>query len=270
MRFHKPIGIYLLLWPTCWALWLSSAGHPSLSTVFIFISGTILMRAAGCIINDMADRDIDPHVARTHSRPLASKELSVRYALTLCITLLACAASLLFFLPMMCFYLALIGVGLTILYPFCKRFIKTPQCILGLAFSWGIPMAYAANLNHVPVDAYYLMGITWLWIVQYDTLYAMADKDDDLKIGVNSTAIFFGDYDKLIILLFQSVITFAWLAFAITHHFGPVFYLFLCVASSLFVYQQCLIREREPNRCFMAFLNNHWYGFVIWMGILAS
>lgn len=270
MRFDKPIGIYLLLWPTCWALWLSNRGLPPLPHIVIFLLGTIFMRAAGCIINDIADRDIDPHVERTHARPLAAKVLSVKFALGLCIILLGLSASLLWLLPLRCFYLALVGLALTVIYPFCKRFFKTPQFVLGLAFSWGIPMAYAATLNRVPFEAYYLMGITWLWIVVYDTMYAMADKRDDLLIGVHSTAIFLGDADKWVIALLQFMILLGWLLFAITHAFSSYFYPFFVLASCLFIYQQWLIRDRVPSLCFKAFLNNHWFGFVMWLAILFS
>lgn len=268
MRFDKPIGIYLLLWPTLWALWLSSDNHPRLSTVCIFVLGTILMRAAGCIMNDLADRDIDPHVERTKTRPLAAGELSVKNALLAFIITLLLSALLLFFLPIDCFYLALLGAAITIIYPFCKRIIKTPQMILGFAFSFGIPMAYYANHNVRSIEMLVLMGLTYLWIVAYDTMYAMADKADDLKIGIHSTAIYFGQLDRVIIAVLQISIILGWFLIGWIHHVSVGFYYLTMLVSLFFVYQQRLIRKRVPASCFKAFLNNHWYGLAMWCVLL--
>lgn len=270
MRFDKPIGIFLLLWPTYWALWLANHGMPPLKLLLIFSLGTVFMRAAGCVINDIADRDFDGHVTRTKKRPLASGELTVRQACAALMVMLLLSASLLFFLNKLVIILAMIGLLLTFIYPFCKRFLPTPQMVLGFAFSWGIPMAFAASQNTVPMSAIWLMLLTYCWIVAYDSAYAMSDIKDDLTIGIHSTAIFFGRFDKIMIGILQGAVTVLWIVIAKLYHLPMIFYGALTIATMLFVYQQFLIRHREEKACFRAFLNNHYYGLVIWLGLVIS
>lgn len=270
MRFDKPIGILLLLWPALWALWLAAGGVPPVKILAIFVLGTILMRAAGCIVNDFADRHIDGHVQRTQHRPLAKRDIPVRNALCLFAILCITAGSLTLFLNRLSLYLAILGLGLTALYPFTKRFTHWPQAFLGLAFAWGIPMAFAAVQNQIPPVAWWLFAATGLWVIAYDTLYAMTDRADDLKIGVKSTAILFGHHDRLIIGSLQAIVLLA-LAL-IAHHLqlNARFYLGWTIALALVVYQQYLIRERQPQACFQAFLNNHWFGCAIFLGFLGG
>ncbi len=268
MRLNKPVGILLLLWPTLWALWFASVGHPPLMLMAVFTLGTILMRSAGCIMNDMADRHFDGHVARTKNRPLVTGAVTLKQAIILFITLCLLSASLLLFLNVKVFYLAIVGVLLTVVYPFCKRFIKTPQLVLGLAFSWGIPMAFAATLNTLPFETVLLMSLTFAWIVVYDTMYAMADKEDDLLIGIQSTAIYFGQYDRVIIYLLQGFMAFIWLLLAYRFQLNQTFYTCWLFGLGLCVYQQYLIKDRDPQYCFKAFLNNQWYGLVMMLGLL--
>lgn len=270
MRFDKPIGIFLLLWPTLWALWLAASGRPPLSLICIFLLGTVVMRSAGCVINDIADRKIDPHVLRTKMRPLATNEVSLKHAVLLFVSLLLFSCTLLLFLNPLCFYWAIPGVLITVLYPYCKRFFAMPQLVLGFAFSWGIPMAFIAVLNTVTPSCFFLMLMTYCWIVAYDTAYAMTDIDDDIKMGVNSTAIFFGHAERLIIACLQGTIALGWLVIAWYFKLNHFFYLFWCLAMLLFLYQQWLLKNREPEKCFKAFLNNHWYGLVMWLALLLS
>ena len=267
MRLDKPIGIFLLLWPTYWALWLANRGLPSMKLLVVFTLGTIFMRSGGCIMNDMADKDFDGHVRRTKLRPLASGELSLKQAFIALTMTLLLSASLLLFLNTLCFKLAIVGLLLTTIYPFCKRFLPTPQMVLGFAFSWSIPMAYAASLNRVPVDAFYLMLLTYAWIIAYDTAYAMSDREDDLTIGIHSAAIFFGRFDRLMIGVLQTLVTMLWLWVAAINHLSMLFYILLMPATLLFIYQQYLLKDREPGACFKAFLNNHYYGAMMWLAI---
>ena len=268
MRFHRPAGILLLWLPTAWALWVANQGVPPFSLLCYFLFGTILMRAAGCVINDIADRHIDLHVKRTRMRPLTSGEVSLAEALILVLVLLFFALIILIQLPRDCFYYALMAVFLTILYPFCKRFIHGPQLVLGLAFSMGIPMAFAASNQAANSSMLYLLFINFLWILSYDTQYAMVDRDDDLRIGVKSTAILFADYDRLIIGFFQVFFHLLWLILAFKLNYSLFFFCCWLIAALILVYQQKLIAKRERGGCLQAFSSNSWYGLVMWLGIL--
>lgn len=268
MRFDRPIGTLLLLWPTLIALWLAVDGIPNYKIVIIFVLGVVIMRAAGCVINDYADRDIDPFVARTKNRPLATGAVSSHHARILFTLLMLSAFVLVMNLNRFAILLSTVGAGLAILYPFAKRFTFYPQFILGMAFSWSVPMAYAAQQNQLTSETWILYVTNLLWVVAYDTQYAMADKADDLKIGVRSTAITFGKYDKVIIFSLQvlSLLGFVWLG--LMHKFALVYYVALGLALLLVLYQQYLIKDRVPARCIQAFLNNNYFGMLIFVGIL--
>lgn len=270
MRLHKPIGIYLLLWPTLWAIWIAGNGHPSLKITLIFIAGVVLMRSAGCIINDFADRDIDGFVERTCERPLATKKVSPKEALVLFCLLATVALILVLQLNRLTLRLAVIGLILTLIYPFMKRVIDIPQFILGLAFSWSIPMAFAAQTGHVPAHAWLLFSAAALWPIAYDTCYAMADRKDDLKIGVRSTAILFGSADRYIVALLQIIFFALLLCLGIIKSFKVGYFIGVLFASGFAIYQQYLIKDREPALCFKAFINNNWLGMMILLGILAN
>lgn len=267
MRFDKPAGILLLWFPTAWALWLANKGVPTLKLCILFLSGTVLMRAAGCVINDIADRNIDKHVARTKLRPLASGELNFLEAFVLLILLLLAALFLLIQLPRNCFYLGLMALFISFLYPFCKRFLDAPQLILGLAFSMGIPMAYVASEVALNSEFFLLFAINFFWILAYDTMYAMADKEDDLKIGVKSTAIYFASHDRLIIGILQCLFHSLWLYWAFMSQVSSWFYLFWLIAGFILVYQQKLINKREPNQCLKAFIISIYYGLLMWLAV---
>jgi len=267
MRLNRPIGIFLLLWPTLIALWLASDGIPNFKTLLIFILGTILMRSAGCVINDVADRKFDVRVARTKKRPLATGALQLRQALRLFVILLCAAFALALLLKKTTLYLAGIAAGLAIIYPFAKRVTNYPQLILGIAFASSIPMAYAEVNGNLPLNTWFLYLATVSWIVAYDTEYAMVDKDDDLKIGIKSTAIAFGDYDRIIIFILQ---LFSLSLFAIIGWLQNVawfFYFCLAAALAMALYQQWLIKDRDPARCFEAFLLNNYFGLSIFLGV---
>ncbi|MDH5409168.1 MAG: 4-hydroxybenzoate octaprenyltransferase [Gammaproteobacteria bacterium] len=268
MRFNKPIGIFLLLWPTLWALWIASEGKPDLYILFVFVSGTILMRAAGCVINDFADRNIDPHVARTDQRPIATGKVSPREAIILFVVVCLTAFGLVLTLNTFTILLSFGGAALAIVYPFMKRYTHLPQVVLGMAFGWAVPMAFAAQTNELPRIAWLLYVIAITWPIIYDTMYAMVDREDDLKIGVKSTAILFGDGDRLIIGILQ-VLMFAglWLI-GQQLQFGYSYYFGMLLAAVLAIYHQYLIRERQPAACFKAFLHNNWLGAVIFLAIL--
>lgn len=270
MRFHKPIGIFLLLWPTLWALWLASHGRPNLTILIIFIAGVVLMRAAGCVINDVADRHFDRHIARTKNRPLTTGKISLIEALLLfaCLSLLSFV--MLLKLNYLTIALAFPAILLVISYPFSKRYITWPQFILGLAFGWGIPMAYAAQTGHLPVIAWLLFLSAIFWIIVYDTQYAMVDRDDDLKIGIKSTAILFGRHDVWIIGLLQTIFIALLILIGKLLSLNIWFYMGIIAATVLFIYQHFLIRHRQTENCFKAFLNNHWVGMVIFLGILLN
>ena len=270
MRLNKPIGILLLLWPTAWALWLANQGTPSLNLIIIFFLGTCLMRSAGCVINDIADRKLDAKVKRTLNRPLVTGEVSLKHSIVLFITLLLTSASLLFFLNNTVLYWAVVGAILAIVYPFCKRFIATPQLMLGFAFSWGIPLVFLSSNKTLTFPVFLLMTINFLWIICYDTYYAMVDLDDDIVAGIRSTAVFFGNKAKLIILTLQFSIAILWLLIARLYSLTFIFYPLFFSAHLLFVYQAYLTLDLKRESYFKAFLNNHWYGIIMWLAIALS
>ncbi len=269
MRLDKPIGILLLLWPTLWALWFSSLGTPDWRVVWIFVLGTVLMRSAGCVINDLADRNFDPHVARTKERPLASGKVSPREALVLFAVLVICSFCLI--LPFHSWYMVALSVAALFLaasYPFTKRFFAVPQAYLGVAFGFGIPMAYVAHLDMIPQVAWWLLLANVFWAMAYDTEYAMVDRDDDLKIGIKTSAITFGRFDVAAVMLCYAIALglIAWVGFLL--HMRWAFYGGLGVAAVIAVYHFVLIRRRDPVRCFKAFLHNNWIGASIFAGIV--
>jgi len=268
MRLDKPIGILLLLWPTLWALFLASAGKPSLEIVLIFILGVVLMRSAGCVINDIADRHVDGYVARTRHRPLVIGAVSIKAAMILFLSILLCAFLLVLLLNKLTILLAFIAAILAIIYPFLKRFTHLPQIGLGLAFAWSVPMAFAAVTNSVPIASWVVFLITVLWAIIYDSLYAMVDREDDIKIGIKSTAILFGKLDKWIIGFLQIIFLLLLLLMGFLYGLNKLYYLSIIGVAGLFFYQQILIRDRLPKNCFKAFLNNHWVGFIIYIGII--
>jgi 4-hydroxybenzoate polyprenyltransferase len=267
MRLDKPIGIFLLLWPLLWALWIASGGMPPLRVLAIFIGGTVVMRSAGCIINDFADRNIDPHVKRTRDRPLAARRLSPQEALALFAMLIALALWLVTRLDTKTVQYAFVGAGLTVSYPFMKRFFPLPQLYLGAAFGWAIPMAFVATLGHVPQLGWLLFVVTVLWAGVYDTIYAMVDRDDDLKLDVKSSAILFGDSDRLIIGVMQALVLAGLLALGLLRGLGVPYYAGLALGTLLFAWQQWLIRKRERDACFRAFLNNNLFGLAVFAGV---
>ena len=268
MRFDKPVGILLLWYPTAWALWFANKGLPPIKLLFLFVMGTILMRAAGCVVNDIADRNVDKLVQRTRLRPLTSGKITLPEALALLIFLLCAAFIVLLNLPVNCFYWAIIALVVTIVYPFCKRFLHAPQLVLGLAFSMGIPMAYVASA--VPFDSQFVLLciINFAWILAYDTMYAMADREDDLRIGVKSMAIYLASYDRLVIALLQLTLHGLWLLWAILQNANWGFYLFWGLASLILLYQQQLIQKRQADFCFKAFKMSIYYGFFLWLAVI--
>jgi 4-hydroxybenzoate polyprenyltransferase len=270
IRFHKPVGTLLLWFPTGWALWLANKGTPPRSLLIYFFLGTFLMRSAGCILNDIADRHIDLHVKRTEKRPLTAGNISLLEALVLLVLMLVAAFVVLIQLPTVCFYYALLALGVTILYPFCKRFFDAPQLVLGVAFSMGIPMAYAAS--YVPPDRTMagLLLLNFCWIITYDTLYAMVDKADDLRIHVKSTAILFGAHWRSILLLLQGITHALWLWIAWTQSLAPTFYLFWGACFFLFIYQQHLIQKATDTAYLRAFSTHALYGLILWVGLIVS
>jgi len=267
-RMDKPIGIYLLLWPTLWALWIAAEGMPSAKNLVIFLVGVILMRAAGCVINDYADRNFDGHVSRTKARPLASGRVSAREALILFAVLIALSFALVLLTNATTVWLSFGALAVAALYPFMKRYTYYPQVVLGTAFSWGMPMAFTAETGELPAAAWLLLLANVIWTVAYDTYYAMADREDDLKIGVKSTAILFGDADRVIILGLQGLALLCLLLAGARFELGLYFYLGLAVAAACFAWQFHITRGREPQICFRAFLHNHWAGLAIFIGIV--
>jgi 4-hydroxybenzoate polyprenyltransferase len=268
MRLHRPIGIYLLLWATLWALWLAGNGQPPRGTVLVFVLGVVLMRSAGCVINDIADRTFDPHVARTRDRPLAAGRVSLGEAVGLASGLCLLAFALVLTQNPLTIQLSFVGLALAVSYPLMKRFHHFPQFHLGAAFGWGIPMAYAAITNTLPPIAWLLFIVNILWAAIYDTEYAMVDREDDLKIGLKSTAIRFGAWDKRIIGYLQLALLILLIGIGLLTGRGGFYYLGLLVAAWLALYQQYLIRARQPEECFKAFLNNHPFGLAIFCGLL--
>ena len=267
MRFDKPIGTMLLLWPTLWALWFAAGGIPDIKNLLIFIPGVILMRAAGCVINDFADRRVDGHVERTQNRPLPRGSISSKEALLLFSCLCLSAFGLVLLTNPLTIKLSFLGVALAACYPFMKRYTHLPQLVLGAAFAWSIPMAFSAQTNQLPTELWALYAAVILWTVAYDTFYAMVDRDDDLKIGVKSTAILFGDMDIPITATLQILVLIALAMTGANFGRGLWFFLSLLAAGLLFLYQQFLIRHRERDKCFQAFLNNHLVGAIIFIGL---
>ena len=268
MRLHRPIGILLLLWPTLWALWIAGAGAPDTRVVVVFVLGVVLMRSAGCVINDYADRDFDPHVARTRDRPIAAGRVTPKEALALFVVLCLIAFALVLLMNALTIALSVVGVLFAASYPFTKRYTQLPQFYLGAAFGWAIPMAFAAQTGTIPGVAWVLFGANIFWSVAYDTQYAMVDRDDDVKVGVKSTAILVGDWDRLFIAM-NHLLTIVLLAAAgRMAGLGLMYYAGLVVASGIAGYQQGLIRRREPSACFHAFLNNNYFGAAVFAGLL--
>jgi len=269
LRINRPIGSLLLLWPTYWALWLAAGGQPSLANLVIFTLGVLFMRAAGCAINDFADRDWDKHVKRTKDRPLTSGRIRPLEAIAL--FLLLCLASflmVLLFTNPLTLYLSFGGALLAFIYPFMKRYTHLPQLFLGAAFSWAIPMAWAAEANQLNQLTWLLFTANVLWTVAYDTLYAMVDRDDDINIGIKSTAILFGDADRAIIGILQMLVILILTLVGQQAELGSFYYLGVVAMATLFAYQQYLARERSREGCFKAFLNNNWAGFAVFAGLL--
>ena len=268
IRFDRPIGSYLLLWPTLIALWVAAQGVPDLRILLIFVIGTFLMRSAGCAINDYADRDIDAHVERTENRPLASGAISAKEALGVFGVLGLLSFILVLQLNWLTIILSVVALLLAASYPFMKRVHMLPQVHLGVAFAWAIPMAYTAINNELPNFSNWLVFITAvIWTTAYDTMYGMADREDDLKLGLKSTAILFGDNDRLIVGLMQLTVVILLSILGALESFEFIYYLALFFASIFFVYQQYLIRERDRKLCFRAFLNNNWFGMVVFIGL---
>lgn len=268
MRFDKPIGILLLLWPTWWALMLAGSGRPAVKNLVIFTIGVVLMRAAGCVMNDIADREFDPHVERTRLRPLASGELRLGQAVGLFLTLMTLAFLLVLLTNALTIKLAFVGAALAASYPFFKRVTHLPQIVLGIAFGWGIPMAFAAETGAIPWPAWCLLAVNTVWSVIYDTLYAMVDRDDDIAVGVKSTAILFGKYDLVILAVLMTVMLSLLLFLGIALGLAWPWFLGLLCAAALFSWQVFSARGRGREACFRAFLNNNWVGLVIFLGLL--
>lgn len=266
-RLDRPIGTWLLMWPTLWALWVAAVGIPERHVLLIFVAGVYLMRAAGCVVNDYADRHFDGHVKRTKSRPLATGRITEGEAQVVFATLVIAAFVLVWFTNLFTVTLSLVGVVLAFIYPFMKRYTHLPQLFLGAAFSWAIPMAFGAVLGEIPPEAWLLFTANVAWTVAYDTEYAMVDRDDDLRIGIKSTAVLFGRADRLMIALLQglTLALLVWVGLRLA--LGAFFWLGLAAMAATFVHQQVLIRHRERERCFQAFLNNHWSGLLVFAGI---
>jgi 4-hydroxybenzoate polyprenyltransferase len=268
-RLDRPIGIWLLLWPVLWALWIAGSGRPTPKVLLVFALGVFAMRAAGCVINDLADRNIDPRIRRTRQRPLAARRVTPHEALLLFVLLSGAALWLVLQLNALTFRLSLIGAALTVSYPFVKRFFPLPQLYLGISFGgWGVPMAFTAQLGQIPRIGWVIFMAAVIWAVIYDTEYAMVDREDDLKIGVHSTAITFADMDRAMIGVLQLLML---AALALVGHdlrSGTWYFGGLLVAAATFIYQQWLIRGRDPQRCLQAFLNNNYTGIAIFVGIL--
>ncbi len=270
MRLNRPIGILLLLWPTLWALWIAAEGIPPVKILVIFVLGVVLMRSAGCVINDFADRRFDPQVRRTRDRPIAAGRVSPREALILFAVLCLLAFGLVLMLDWLTIRLSLVAVVLAAVYPFMKRFTYLPQVVLGMAFGWAIPMAFSAVAGELPKVAWLLYVINVIWSVVYDTMYAMADREDDLAAGVKSTAILFGEADRLIIGILQALMVMGLYLLGRDLDFGMAWWLTLLVVVGLFAWEQYLIRDRDPKRCFYAFLHNNWVGMAIFAGIFLT
>lgn len=268
IRLHRPIGILLLLWPTLWSLWIAAEGVPPWGMVLVFTLGVAIMRSAGCAINDYADRDFDGHVARTEDRPIASGLIQPREAIGVFLVLSLMAATLLIFLNWPTRYLSLVALALTALYPFMKRYTYLPQVVLGAAFGWAVPMVFMALTESLPLITWVIFLSTLIWALIYDTQYAMVDREDDLKIGVKSTAILFGRHDNLIVGLLQGVMIGLLVLIGWMSDRGLLYFLGIVAAAMLFLYQQWLTRNRDPKACFQAFLNNNRFGLVVFVGLV--
>jgi 4-hydroxybenzoate polyprenyltransferase len=268
MRLNKPIGIWLLLWPTLWALWIAGDGRPDPGIFLIFMLGVVVMRSAGCVLNDYADRNIDPYVERTRSRPIASGAVAPREALTLFAILGLVAVGLAAFLNQTAQLMAIVGAGLTIVYPFIKRFVSTPQFVLGAAFGWAVPMAFAAQTGETPQLSWLIFGAALIWAVIYDTFYAMVDRDDDRKVGVKSTAILFGDADLFVIGGLQLLMLAALIMIGSQAELGVWYYASVGIAGILMATHQWQARDRDPAACFNVFLQNHYIGMTVFIGIV--
>jgi 4-hydroxybenzoate polyprenyltransferase len=268
MRLDKPIGIWLLLWPTLWALWLAGKGHPNATVFIVFMLGVIIMRSAGCVLNDFADRKIDPYVERTRTRPIASGVVAPMAALTLFVALALIAIGLATMLNRQTQVLAVIAAILTIIYPFIKRFTSIPQFILGAAFGWTVPMAFAAQTEQIPPLAWLVFGTVLIWAIIYDTFYAMADREDDLKLGVKSTAILFGNADLCIIGGLQILMLVALVFIGNMAELSTWYYTSIVITGTLMIYHQWIARDRHSSSCFNAFLHNQYIGMTIFIGIV--
>ncbi len=267
MRLNRPIGIYLLLWPTLWALMIAGEGKPDTKVLLIFIAGVVLMRSAGCVINDYFDRDFDRHVSRTRNRPLTSGRVSAREALLLFGALCLLALILVLQLNRLTIMLSAVGALLAVIYPYMKRVTNLPQVVLGAAFGWSVPMAFAAQTGTVPQIAWLMFTATVLWTTAYDTMYAMVDRQDDIALGLKSTAILFGNADRAVIGGLQLCVLVCLLMIGYQAELGLYYYAGVAMAAGLGVYQQRLIRFQERDGCFRAFLNNHWLGLAVFFGI---
>jgi len=270
VRLDRPIGIFLLMWPALWALWLAGDGSPPWPVVLVFVLGVVLMRSAGCAINDFADRNLDGHVERTKERPLATGEVSAAEAIGVFVVLSLVAFALVLTLNWQTVALSVVAVVLTAVYPFMKRVTHVPQLVLGAAFGWAVPMAFTAITGDVPAVAWVLFGATLIWALIYDTEYAMVDREDDLKVGIKSTAILFGRHDRLVIGLLQLLMLGLLLGVGLEAGRGPLFLAGLAGAAALALYQQWLIRERERGPCFKAFLNNNYFGMAVFIGLVSD
>jgi 4-hydroxybenzoate polyprenyltransferase len=270
MRLDKPIGILLLLWPTLWALWIAARGEPGWLLAWIFVLGTVLMRSAGCVINDYADREFDRHVERTRERPLTAGKVSVRETLGLAAVLTLCAGLLILPLSRLVWVLACVAVFLAASYPFTKRFFALPQAYLGIAFGFGIPMAFAAVQDRIPILAWWMLAANIAWAIAYDTEYAMVDRDDDVRIGIRTSALTFGRFDVAAVMLCYGIglAILAWIG--TQQHYGVFYFGGLAVATGIAFYHWTLIRGRERMKCFKAFLHNNWIGAAIFAGIVAE
>ena len=270
MRLNKPIGIYLLLWPTYWALFLSAGGWPDIDLLIIFTFGVIITRSAGCVINDYADREIDKHIARTRDRPITAGEISPKAALLLFIALGLVAFALVLLTNTLTIKISFIALALAVLYPFTKRWTNLPQLILGLAFAMSVPMAFSAQTGTVPASAGWIFLATVLWTLIYDTLYAMADRDEDLKIGVKSTAILFAKYDQIFITLLQVLLMIVFIKIGNLFDLGAFYDISLIIILLFMIYHQFLIKKRQKMDYFKAFINNHFIGMTVFFGIFLS
>jgi 4-hydroxybenzoate polyprenyltransferase len=268
MRVDKPIGFWLLLWPTLWALWLAGGGHPDQGLFAVFVIGVFVMRSAGCVLNDYVDRKIDPYVERTRSRPIASGAVTPGEALVLFVALSLIAIGLATMLNEPARMLAIVAAGLTVAYPFIKRFVSIPQFVLGAAFGWAVPMAFAAQTGETPQLAWLVFGAAVIWAVIYDTFYAMVDREDDKKIGVKSTAILFGEVDLFVIAGLQLLMLVTLVFIGLRAELGFWYYLSVVGAGGLMAYHLWLARDRQPAGCFAAFLRNHYIGLFVFIGIV--